>query len=477
MEKKNNSNIIFITAIAGLLLTRIIGAWIIPVYDDAFITFRYAENLANGFGLVYNPGEYVLGLTTPLFGIISGIFAFLGFRLPDAIIGMNILLDSVTLLIIYRIFTKKDLMLEFILFSFLYSISPIATRVTVGGMEMNLFLLLSVLTIYYYTKNKKFISVTVGTVAYFVRPEGAILVILLVVYEFFKGEKLKSIKIALVSLLILILPFYLLFHFYGSIIPQSVISKTGGIHNNFFSIFKGFFAEDIICIFSIPFAVFGFYKFLKKDEFLKIIGLWSLFYFLIYLAARPHVWSWYPHTFRFAMFVFAAFSLADLFRKFTGVRRRINLVIMNHTLFFFLGLVWIFLLISFGRSPVTVNVYKPIENWFKQENFIGKKILANDIGVIGFYSNAYIFDSDGLVSPDALKFGKFDEMIINIHPDYLFLVVSKVNLKIMKRKELAANYLPIKRFAKSGKTDLLIDPESVKESWSQDYLLYKRIGK
>ncbi|RKX21336.1 MAG: hypothetical protein DRP51_04400, partial [Candidatus Zixiibacteriota bacterium] len=24
--------------------------------DDAFITFRYAENLADGYGLVFNPG-------------------------------------------------------------------------------------------------------------------------------------------------------------------------------------------------------------------------------------------------------------------------------------------------------------------------------------------------------------------------------------------------------------------------------------
>ena len=31
--------------------------------DDAFISFRYAENLATGSGLVYNPGEYVEGFT------------------------------------------------------------------------------------------------------------------------------------------------------------------------------------------------------------------------------------------------------------------------------------------------------------------------------------------------------------------------------------------------------------------------------
>ncbi|MCC6188386.1 MAG: hypothetical protein IT318_05100, partial [Anaerolineales bacterium] len=33
--------------------------------DDAFITFRYARNLLAGSGLVFNPGENVLGTTTP----------------------------------------------------------------------------------------------------------------------------------------------------------------------------------------------------------------------------------------------------------------------------------------------------------------------------------------------------------------------------------------------------------------------------
>ncbi len=34
--------------------------------DDAFISFRYARNLVEGHGLVFNPGEYVEGYTNPL---------------------------------------------------------------------------------------------------------------------------------------------------------------------------------------------------------------------------------------------------------------------------------------------------------------------------------------------------------------------------------------------------------------------------
>src|SRR5688572_32962034 len=38
--------------------------------DDAFITYRYVANLVNGNGLVYNPGEAVLGTTTPGYALL-----------------------------------------------------------------------------------------------------------------------------------------------------------------------------------------------------------------------------------------------------------------------------------------------------------------------------------------------------------------------------------------------------------------------
>jgi hypothetical protein len=44
-------------------------------YDDAFITFRYARNFAEGKGFVYNPGDHYLGTTAPPFGLLLGVLA------------------------------------------------------------------------------------------------------------------------------------------------------------------------------------------------------------------------------------------------------------------------------------------------------------------------------------------------------------------------------------------------------------------
>lgn len=44
-------------------------------YDDAFITFRYARNFAEGQGFVYNPGQPYLGTTSPGYGLLLGATA------------------------------------------------------------------------------------------------------------------------------------------------------------------------------------------------------------------------------------------------------------------------------------------------------------------------------------------------------------------------------------------------------------------
>jgi len=41
--------------------------------EDAFIVYRYSENLIHGAGLVFNPGEYVTALTSPLHALVVSV--------------------------------------------------------------------------------------------------------------------------------------------------------------------------------------------------------------------------------------------------------------------------------------------------------------------------------------------------------------------------------------------------------------------
>src|ERR1700687_1320479 len=70
-EAKSRTFLCLLISSAGIIRILFV-ARLLPdgLFDDAYITFRYAANLARGFGLVFNPGERVLGTTSPLFTFI-----------------------------------------------------------------------------------------------------------------------------------------------------------------------------------------------------------------------------------------------------------------------------------------------------------------------------------------------------------------------------------------------------------------------
>ena len=60
---------------AGALLFALLAAYALhdTRFDDAYITFRYGQNLANGRGPVFNPGERILGTTSPGEMLVSAL--------------------------------------------------------------------------------------------------------------------------------------------------------------------------------------------------------------------------------------------------------------------------------------------------------------------------------------------------------------------------------------------------------------------
>ena len=72
-------------------------------FDDAFITYRYARNLAQGEGFVYNPGEHVLGTTTPLYTLVLAGLSLAGADIPAASVVVGGLGWAGIVLLVYAI--------------------------------------------------------------------------------------------------------------------------------------------------------------------------------------------------------------------------------------------------------------------------------------------------------------------------------------------------------------------------------------
>ena len=76
--------------VAGLLAIQIAGFSRLR-FDDAYITYRYGQNLATGHGLVFNPGERIMGSTSPLHSLLSAaVYTLAGKkRLPSVMSALG----------------------------------------------------------------------------------------------------------------------------------------------------------------------------------------------------------------------------------------------------------------------------------------------------------------------------------------------------------------------------------------------------
>jgi hypothetical protein len=66
----------------ALVLAGLVGFYHARNFDDPYITYRYAANLARGAGFVYNEGERVLSTTAPFYALILAGAAKAGLDIP-----------------------------------------------------------------------------------------------------------------------------------------------------------------------------------------------------------------------------------------------------------------------------------------------------------------------------------------------------------------------------------------------------------
>lgn len=89
-----------------LALAAVVTGWVLV--DDAYITLRYARNAAQGVGLVYNAGEPVFGVTSPLWGVVTAVlYMLLGSATEVAITVGAVLLTGVSAALLARLLPAR----------------------------------------------------------------------------------------------------------------------------------------------------------------------------------------------------------------------------------------------------------------------------------------------------------------------------------------------------------------------------------
>jgi len=489
-----------------LLFFIAIAARLIPgarTIDDAFITYRYARNILAGEGFAYNPGEHVLGTTTPLYTLILvsvGLFAG-SEQVPFAEISVliNALFDSLTCIFLFLIGKELSFRMAGLGAALTWAVAPYSVTFAIGGLETSLFVLLLVAISYAHIKGRKITVALLSSLAFLTRPDALILIFLIVIDRMLETwQELKTKKYPLfrdrslfLEIVVFLIPILAWWSYalptFGSILPHSIAAKTAayrlpseaGLVRLLQHYATPFMGNET---FGIPWIVVGIflYPFLftigarqafRINQHSLVLGVYPWLYFLIFAIANPLIFRWYLTPPLPAYILVILIGLQNLVSSILHKFHAQDKLIPNKVVLAGFVVLFPFVMTMGGwtlkpdhglSSPAPKMAWYKLELLYRQAaQFLEPRIekyehrptlAAGDVGALGYYTKTIILDTVGLNSPIATTYYPIDEayyvinyavppdLIIDQQPDFVALLEVYGRAGLFKDDRFWQNY-------------------------------------
>ena len=223
---------------AALLLARAAHLWDpYLLVDDAFISFRYAANLAEGHGLVFNQGEKVEGYTNFLWTLLLAGGAALGLDLPLLSVALAAAAGIAAIVLLARLarIALPDNPLLAALPPLLWAALGSQPRFVVSGMETLLFAALLLLALERLLVARRPVAAGAAfALAAMTRPEGGVYWLLTAAWALLRGpgaagERQRTALRLGAAFTALYLPYFLWrWAYYGWLLPNTFYVKATG---------------------------------------------------------------------------------------------------------------------------------------------------------------------------------------------------------------------------------------------------------
>ena len=199
--------------------------------EDAYITYRYAENFVKIGSLVYNQGEPINAMTSPLHAILSAAFFSVTGQtvLSNKILALLLLLVSAIL--VWNHFRNHP---QWQLLALILILMPPSVLLwTFGGLETPILLFLVTVTVLLIKRNPAFdlnllcLIFFLAGLAFLTRYDSILFFLPSTLYAASKERSLKHVLIAIAGAAILPLAwFFVSIYYYGDFLPTSFYVKT-----------------------------------------------------------------------------------------------------------------------------------------------------------------------------------------------------------------------------------------------------------
>jgi len=421
------------------------------IQDDTYISIRYAQNFADGKGLVFNLNEKTEGFTSFLWVIILSLVYKLNISPEQFSVTASSIFGVLAILLSYllcRLFLSKfypnDTGEDRFLFSDLiplivfplYAFNTAFIYWSVSGMEETLFMFLLILSFYFFIKEinqKRFYYPFIfsGILTCLTRPEGFLLIPFLVLVKFIvlkkqRGPVLNGAILTELGWLIMPLSCFILFRlfYYGYPLPNTFYAKSGF---TLFHLKRGF---SYLFSFLITNMFYGTVLFVPliisiiyKEKKLIYLLLFSISFCLLIAIIGGDVLPLHRLFFPVLPLIYLSFviSMVLLFRRtFNKPSAIIFCLILTAAVCYN----------SFSAEKETAIEKRAFETglvakmkiyagWLKQKQIdTGKDVTVavSTIGAISYYSGVNVIDLAGLTDKYTAHFPKETEGITDSLP-------------------------------------------------------------
>ena len=413
-------------------------------YDDAFITFRYVENLVRGLGLTYNSPERVWGFTSPLYlGWLTALrYMSSAADLPTLAVRSNavfVVAAGITTLLLMRRYTG-DLKVS-ALAACVLLVHPSLLSISSGGMESVLFLWLVLLTLLAFTwrRMSPLAGVLIG-IACLARPEGILLVPLALVRYRRSVRELVIVLLAAAVVPAIWLGFAVLY--FGSIVPLPIVAKNKPLYplppGHALDLIFGYLGPTLLgpwlrrsmlgdVVISI--AVLGcvaacaLYRPLRERQ-AWMPGTFTILAVALYWYGNPMFFEWYWPAVQGTALLAVMLGGIALWRLVDARLTASSSAAFKRAgpLAYWAAPVWLLIvtIASYGDRAgghswsiryveedgkrLRILTYRTIGEVLTKLTAGNDSVAVAEVGALGYYYKGRLIDACGLVSPEAIRF-------------------------------------------------------------------------
>ncbi len=398
--------------VMAMLLILIWGIMLPPnhAYDDAYITYRYADNFRNGLGLVYNPGEWVLGTTTPLFALLLGVLGFIFADIEWLGHWVGMMSWMVAAVAAAGLFWQAKRPFTALIATFFVALQPI--MLSVIGMETTFVVALMLASAWSWFADRRVLAAILFAALFMTRADGVLWAVVIGLEVWRRNGRLPW-RVTLLTILLAIPWFAYAQWRYGSFLSNSVAAKSGqtglmavGGQDSFLSGFINTWTwmPTVAIIFFTALILAGLWVIFKDAPSFWYLPAWLILYFVAYTLLGVANFSWYFVPPVIIVTLIAAMGIGALFGdgKAFVFSHRWRFVIAGFALIvsFILAGIWLNQMSVLQMQKGYRASYPKVGDWLAENTAKDARAATIEIGMIGYASQRPILDTMGLISPE-----------------------------------------------------------------------------